>query len=242
MPTRAFWGQCAGMGMLGMLKKLLQDGCTIKVIGDSLAAGAGSSGITETEEIIFQDPVGAYYRREAPNSWWALLDRYIKKNYPRSGVRSLGCGGAFSFQIREQLPGLVSPEDKAVFLLLGLNDRKRPEGMGELAHNIPALLDRLAKMGKYAELFTPTPSTEENEHFPNRLYHTPQVVGTLRRAAGEAGVPLVDLHRDIESYLQASGKKLEDIIFGVGCQNDGLHPGDAMQKIMFESVVRTLGI
>lgn len=225
-----------------MLKQYLQDGCAIKVIGDSIAAGSGSSGIKDTRELIFQDSLGAYTRREAPHSWWALLDRYIKKKYPGSGVRSLGCGGACSFQILEQLPRLVSPEDKVVFLLVGLNDRKRPDGMKELARNIPALLGRLAEMGKYTVLLTPTPSTEENEHAPNRLHHTPQVVETLRRAAGEAHVLLVDLYKDIGDYLEASGKKLEDIIFGEGCKNDGLHPGDAMQEIMFESVVRTLGI
>lgn len=225
-----------------MLKQYLQEGCTIKVIGDSIAAGSGSSGMVQTEELIFQDPVGAYYRREAPNSWWALLDRYIKKKYPGSRVRGLGCGGAFSFQIWEQLPRLVSPEDRAVFLLVGLNDRKRPDGMEELSRNIPAILGRLAEMGKYVVLLTPNPSTEENEHGPNRLHHTPQVVEILRRAAGEAHVPLVDLYRDIEDYLASSGKKLEDIIFGEGCKNDGLHPGDAMQEIMFESVVRTLGL
>lgn len=225
-----------------MLKKYLQNGCTVKVIGDSIAAGSGSSGMVQTEELIFQDEVGAYYRREAPRSWWALLDRYIKQKYPGSGARSLGCGGAYSFQILEQLPRLVSPEDKVVFLLVGLNDRKRPDGMEELARNIPALLARLAGMGKYAVLLTPTPSTEENEHAPNRLHHTPQVVETLREAAGQAQVPLVDLYKGIGEYLESSGKKLEDIIFGEGCKNDGLHPGDAMQEIMFESVVRTLGI
>ena len=43
-------------------------------------------------------------------------------------------------------------------------------------------------------------------------------------------------------YLQAQGKGLEEVIYGEGCVNDGLHPADAMQKIMFESVVRTLDI
>lgn len=225
-----------------MLKGFLQGGCAVKVIGDSLAAGAGSSGMTETKELIFQDPVGAYYRREAPNSWWALLDRFVKEKYPGSGVRSLGCCGAFSYQVLEQLPQLVSPEDGAVLVLAGLNDRKRLAGMEELARNIRAILGRLKEMGKYAVVLAPTPSTQENENYPNRLHHTPQVVGILRQAAGEAAVPLVDMHKDIGAYLAASGKKLEDIIFGAGCQNDGLHPGDAMQKVMFESVVRTLGI
>lgn len=225
-----------------MLKGILERGCPVKVIGDSLAAGVGSSGMVETDELIFQDEVGAYYRRQAPRSWWGLLDRYIKARYPGSRVESLGCGGAFSYQIVEQLPRLVAPGDGVVLLLFGLNDRKRPRGMEELPCNMAAVLGRLKAMGKYAVVLTPTPSTQENENYPNRLYHTPQVVGIVRAAAQGAGVPLVDLYADVEAYLQASGKALEDIINGPGCKNDGLHPADAMQRVMFESVVRALGI
>lgn len=225
-----------------MFKDILESGPAIKVIGDSLAAGAGSSGIVETGELIFQDSQGAYYRQVAPNSWGGLLDRYIREKYPKSQVRNLGCGGAFSYQILEQLPRLVEKDDQVVFLLFGLNDRKRPQGMEELAGNAPAVLRRLQEQGKYIVLLTPTPSTYENEHYPNRLHHTPQVVEILRRAAREKKVPLVDLYGDIGAYLASSGKRLEDILYGEGCKNDGLHPGDTMQRLMFESVVKTLDV
>ena len=225
-----------------MLKKYLQEGCTVKVIGDSLAAGSGSSGMVQTGELVFADAIGAYYRREAPRSWWGLLQKYLRERYPKSRVENRGCGGAFSCQIAEQLPRLVSPEDQVVLLLFGVNDRKRPEGMEELARNAPAVLEKLAAQGKYAVLLTPTPSTAENEYLPNRLHHTPQVVEILREAAGKAHVPLVDLYGDTQAYLQANGLIIDDIIFGEGCKNDGLHPGDFLQKLMFESVVKTLGI
>lgn len=223
-------------------KSVFQKGIRIKIIGDSIAAGAGSSMSYKTDELIFEEDGIKYCRRIAPNSWWGLLEQYLKGNYACCTLENKGCGGAFSYQILEHIDTLVAEEDELVLVLMGLNDRKRKSGMEELRHNCNTVLDRLMKDGKMVMLLTPNPSSYENEHYPNRLYHTPEVVGILRETARENGVQLIDNYKYIEEYLKDNRLIIDDIIFADGCKNDGLHPSDKVQKLMFHNVIETLGI
>lgn len=223
-------------------KAIFQKGIRIKIIGDSIAAGEGSSMSYKTDELIFEDNGIKYYRRMAPNSWWGILEQYLKENYSCCTLENKGCGGAFSYQILEHINTLVTEEDELVLVLMGLNDRKRKNGMEELRLNCNAVVERLKKDGKIVILLTPNPSSYENEHYPNRLYHTPDVVEILRKAAKENGVQLIDNYKYIEKYLKDNSLIIDDIIFGNGCKNDGLHPSDKTQKLMFQNVIKTLGL
>lgn len=225
-----------------MYKSVFQKGIRIKIIGDSIAAGAGSSMSYKTDELIFEDNGIKYYRRVAPNSWWGLLEQYLKDNYADCTVDNKGCEGAFSYQILDHIDMLVTEEDELVLVLMGLNDRKRENGMEELRRNCNVVVDRLIKNGKMVILLTPNPSSYENEHYPNRLYHTPEVVAILREAAEKNGIQLIDNYRYIMEYLKDNNLVIEDIICGDGCLNDGAHPSDKVQKLMFQNVIDTLEI
>ena len=61
------------------IQELLQkQNVRINIIGDSIAAGGGSTGGHKTEQLIFEDSK-PFFRRVAPNSWWGLLETYLKK-------------------------------------------------------------------------------------------------------------------------------------------------------------------
>ncbi len=222
--------------------RLCLSGKRVKIIGDSIAAGIGSSSCRKTEDVVFTDGK-AFHRHEAPESWWGLFARYLAENSYGCTVRNLGCGGANTTQILRHLPELVEEADEVVFVLMGLNDRKRENGLAECRANTAAVIDALRAMGKEVVLFTPTPSTEENEYFANRLHRTWEIVSILREVAAEKGVMLVDLYRFLTGYLAENGLRIEDIVLGgAGCKNDGLHPADAMQRLMFQYTVRALGL
>lgn len=54
------------------IQELLQKpSVRINIIGDSIAAGAGSTGAYKTEQLIFDD-TKQFFRRVAPNSWTKL--------------------------------------------------------------------------------------------------------------------------------------------------------------------------
>ena len=125
----------------------------IKIVGDSIAAGQGASDFRETDQVLMEYDTIKYFRCEAPSSWWGLLEAvgYAVKNY--------GCCGAYSYQVREHLECFVEPEDKIVLILLGLNDRKRPNGMAELEENMEYIVERIRDLGKLPIILTPLPST-----------------------------------------------------------------------------------
>lgn len=219
------------------IQELLQkQNVRINIIGDSIAAGAGSTGSYKTEQLIFEDGKH-FFRRVAPNSWWGLLEAYLKKKNSTLTVTNNGCGGAYSYQIKNYLNEIISEEDDIVLILLGLNDRKRKDGMRELKENSEKILDELISRGKMVVVFTPNPSVHSNEYYENRLYHTDEVVEVLRKAAKDRCVQFIDLYQYILNYLKDHNQKIDDIIYNQDGVGDGLHPGDFVQKLMFEKII-----
>lgn len=205
----------------------------IKVLGDSIAAGAGCSTFVETAEILMDYPEKQYFRCEAPTSWWGLL---LDAGHE---VKNMGCCGANSTQLLEHLDQFLEEEDELILVLVGLNDRKRVNGMNELRENLAMLMTEIKRKNKRFAFMTPLPSTYENEHFENRIHHTEEVVSILREQAEKHQVQLIDHYAMASAYLLENGKQIEDILFGEGCKNDGLHPGDFAQRLLYENIVQS---
>ena len=91
-------------------------------------------------------------------------------------------------------------------------------------------------------MLTPTPSVYSNEYYPNRIYHTKEVVQVLSDVADGRKVQVVDNHKYVMEYLEKNNLIIDDIIYGEGCMNDGLHPSDKVQKLIFENIIQTLQI
>ncbi len=225
-----------------MNKGILSNGIKVKIIGDSMAAGAGSSMSYMIDDLIFEDDGTKFFRRIAPNSWWGLLEQYLQNKYIKCAVENKGCGGAFSYQINKYLNTLISSDDKLIFILMGLNDRKRKNGIEELKSNCEAIVDKLINNGLTVILLTPTPSVYSNEYYPNRIYHTGEVVQILRDVAERRKIQIVDNYKYIMEYLAKNNLIIDDIIYGERCMNDGLHPSDKVQKLIFENIIETLQI
>lgn len=166
----------------------------------------------------------------------------MRDNYITCTVENKGCGGAFSYQINKHLGTLISSDDNLVFILMGLNDRKRMNGMEELKINCECVIDQLLSKEKIVVLLTPTPSVQDNEYYTNRIYHTDEVVGILRDIADNRKILLVDNYKYIMEYLSKKQLVIDDIIYGEGCKNDGLHPSDCVQKLIFRNLIETLQI
>lgn len=226
-----------------MYRDILLKGVKIKIIGDSIASGEGSSMSYKTEELLFDDSGAKFFKRVAPNSWGGLFEQYLKNNYSTCVVNNKGCEGAFSYQINKYLDKLVSCDDNLVLVLMGLNDRKRINGMEELKANCEYVVDELMNNGKIVVLLTPTPSVHSNEYYPNRIYHTPEIVRILHDISKSRKVLLIDNYKYIMEYLSKNKLVIEDIIYGEnGCINDGLHPADYVQTLIFKNLIQSLQI
>lgn len=212
----------------------------IKVIGDSLAAGAGSSESHETDAVIFEEGGRTFYKLDAPNGWSALLENYLHEKYGNYKVINKGCCGAATYQIDMFLETLVSKEDETVIVLMGVNDRKRIHGLDELKVNCTNVMNRLLEKGKKVVVLTPTPSTYVNEYRADRIHHTEQIVELIREKATEKEIVFIDNYKFILDYLTERQLQIDDIMTEEGCMSDGLHPPDFVQKLIFENVVRNM--
>jgi hypothetical protein len=114
--------------------------------------------------------------------------------------------------------------------------------MEELKTNCECVVDRLISKGKIVVLLTPTPSVHSNEYYPNRIYHTNEVVGILRDITDSRKILLVDNYKYIMKYLAKNQLAIDDIIYGERCGNDGLHPSDHVQRLIFQNLIETLQI
>lgn len=225
------------------IRQLLRRGAYINIIGDSLAAGAGSSGSLKTDEVILRDGDVNFVRRIAQNSWWGRFEAYLQDKFPGCTLENNGCGGASSGQLRNGLEQLFCEDrDDIIFLFFGANDRKRENGMQELRDNLTWMIRFFREKGKKTMVFTPNPSTVRNETYANRLYHMEDVANVIIDAAEEEGILLVDNYNYIMEYLLFSGKKVEEILFGSGCCSDGCHPADAAQHLIYRNLLKTLGL
>ena len=224
-----------------MQQLIKKENVRIKIIGDSIAAGGGSTQSYKTDQLIFED-TKKFFRRISPNSWWGLLETYLHKINSTLTIVNNGCGGAYSYQIKEHLETLVAREDDIVFVLLGLNDRKRTNGLKELRENLENIIEKLIAWEKKIVILTPNPSVYSNEYYENRIYHTDQIVEILKDVAMNKGVLLIDNYQFILDYLAAHEQKIDDIIFNADGGGDGLHPGDFVQKLMFENIISELDI
>ena len=113
--------------------------------------------------------------------------------------------------------------------------------MEELCCNLTWMIRYFKGKKKPVVVFTPNPSTVENEAYPNRLYHMEDVSNIIIDVAEKEQVLLIDNYNYIMDYLFVTGKKIEDIIFGTGCPNDGCHPADTIQEMIYRNLMRCLG-
>lgn len=219
---------------------LIKKGAKINIIGDSLAAGVGSSEHYKTDDIILVDGNDVFVRRVAPNSWWGKLKTYLGEKFPDCTLVNNGCGGIYSSQVRNNLNKLYNEEDDIIIILLGANDRKRHNGMNELNDNITYLVRHFKNIGKQVLLLTPNPSTVANDSYENRIYHMEDVANVISHIALYEQILLVNNFNYIQEYLFITGEKMDDIIFGDNCGNDGLHPSDKVQYLMYRNLLNCL--
>jgi len=225
-------------GILSMLRR----GATIKIIGDSIAAGAGSSDSTKTEEIILQTEENVFRRRNGSKSWSALFEAYIVEKFPNNVVINNGCGGITSTQVRENLVKLYSEDDDIIIIMLGTNDRKQQNGMNILFENLSYIVRHLKEKNKSVILMTPNPSTNTNELYPNRLYHMEDVNNVIACVAENEEVTFISNFNYIQEYLLCRGETIDEIMTEENCQSDGIHPTDKVHYLIFRNLIQSLNL
>ena len=222
------------------ITQLIRRGCTIKLLGDSLTIGSGSSDSDLTGPVIYHP----FYRQKGSLCWASLLTGHLAQFGCR--VDNVGYYGTTSDEMVEHWQELYVPaQDRLVLCMIGTNDKKVDRGMELLERNLRFVCDRVLGDGNDLVLMTPNPATRANDAKANRRYPQAAVAQVIRRVWEDYAdrVLLIDNHRAMEDHCAARGISMDEFLqVGVGPENDGLHPGDVAYRFYFDHICRELGL
>ena len=228
------------MTLRDQITHLILSGCAIKLLGDSLTIGSGSSDSDLTGAVIYHP----FYRQKGKLCWASLLTEHLAQF--GCTLDNVGCYGTTSDEMVEHWQELYCPErDRLVFCMIGANDKKVAQGMDRLERNLRFVCDTVLGDGNALILMTPNPATKANDAKANRLYPQSAVAQVVRRVWEDYSdrVLLIDNHQAMEDHCAARGITMDEFLqVGVGPENDGLHPGDVAYRFYFEHICRELGI
>ena len=224
------------------IKAILKRGAIIKLIGDSITAGGGSSDNNRSGE-LFITIDGIQFKRQLGQKCWAsLLTKYIVKNFPKSHVVNNGCSNITSTHLRDNLLNLYNKTDDIILILVGANDRKQVDGMTALYNNLTYIVKYLKHENKTIILMSPNPSTPKNQAYPNRLYTMGNVNNVIKDVSEEEKVQFISHYDYINSYLMNFGHTLEDLMVGNDEKLDGLHPSDEAHYLIYRNIIQNLSL
>lgn len=146
-----------------MYRELLQSGIQVKIIGDGVAAGSGSSDDDRSGAVILT--VGGRDHKEqlGKKCWASLFGAYVRGLYPASRVVNRSCSGLDSTQLRENIRQFAEDKDRLVLLMIGSNDRRLEDGQKRLKENVKYLLDYFNRKNKSVLLMSYPPPAEAHE-------------------------------------------------------------------------------
>ncbi len=222
----------------------IRSGCHLKLLGDSLTIGVGSSDDSRVGPLLCPSTDLPYRQQTGRRCWASLLQTHLVRY--GCTVENLGCSGITSADLLAHLDALYQPApDTIVFCMIGSNDKKLSHGMEHLQRNLSALCARMQSDHTPLVLMTPNPATPANDAKPNRIYPQSAVVQTIRSVAEHYAdqVLLIDHALAMEAECRLRGCSLEEFLqVGIGPDNDGLHPGDRGHYFYFEHICVTLGL
>jgi lysophospholipase L1-like esterase len=224
------------------IKASLEKGAIIKLIGDSITAGGGSSDNNRRGEVFITIDGIEFRRQLGQKCWAALLARYIEKKFPKSCVINNGCSNITSTHLKEKLLSLYNNIDEIILIMIGTNDRKHVDGMTVLYNNLSYIVSHLEHENKTVVLMSPNPSTAKNQAYPNRLYTMDDVNRVIKKVAEEQKVQVICHYDYIYSYLMNSGSTIEDLMVGKSEKLDGLHPSDEAHYLIYKNIIQSLSL
>ena len=219
----------------------IRRGCNVKLLGDRLTAGSGSSDSDLSGRVIYPP----FRRQRGRRCWASLLRDHLAGKYSCS-VDSVGCYGITSGEMMEHLDTLYHPAtDRVVFCMIGANNKKQPDGMEQLAKDLDNLCQKVTADGNLLILMTPNPVTAANDAKENRFFPQSEVASVIRAAAQRwaAQVFFIDHFARMQADCQQQGRTMEEYLqVGAGPENDGQHPGDQVYRFYFESICQALNL
>lgn len=234
--------------MIEMLKNLLDSGKNIKIklLGDSITHGSGGTDYKQDGEEFIKG-----FRRNTKGYCWAKLFReYMEEKYNCSVVNN-GCSGTTIEYIIENFDILVDKDDDIVICTIGTNNRhkffnevdKKPT-REEISDTFYSNILKLNKKFTDADIkvifVANIPASKANDYEDGENYWRIIQTGTIdalyKKAQKECGFAFISLYDLFLEYCESENIFFETLL------KDGLHPNDDGYKVMFELLVKEMGL
>ena len=239
---------------------LLSDKTTrIKLLGDSITQGMGSTGyigytVIEGDEEIsvrgngseypykdedyvegdYLGELGArrWYESTSSTGWSNRLKAYFESKFDCI-VKNYGMSGIGSANLDALCSPLVNDDDDIIILMIGTNDRTTTT-KANFKNNVTNFVNHLLEKNKRIVLMGSVPVSVENESGCD--YHMEDVNNILKTVAYSCDVPFISVYDDFIDYCDSRNISVDALL------SDGLHPNDEGYEVMFRIISKRLGI
>ena len=228
-----------------MFKTLSDTSKTTKIVlaGDSITHGTGGTGFAQDGDLIISDGTKTYRRNPNGYCWGNLFKEYIESNF-NAVVINNGCSGTHSNWWNSYKANLIPSDTDIVILSIGTNDRNNSSTSGttkeavmdNFYHNISDIVEWCHSRGIHVVLCSPIPATATSEADSLKLVSVFEMNEVLQRVASEHSMEYANIYNEVFYHVLDKDLSLDSLL------PDGLHPNDAMYKIMFQKYLKCFNL
>ena len=213
---------------------------TVKLIGDSITQGVGSSDYDASGDVIISDNPTAWSRNVGAKAWAAMFEARVANDY--ISVINNGVRGCSTHQILYYWNQLIDGMEDIVICMLGTNNRTTADD-STFSYTKQSFYDELQKIkntleanGSDVVFMSAPPASVSNESQSGIHFHMNDVDDVISKFAADNNREYISLYKKTLDYMKKTGATLDDLL------DDGLHPNDRLHKLMYGWIVEGIGL
>lgn len=203
----------------------------IKLIGDSITHGMGSSDFAQSNDFLFN--VGAFpqHRNYGVKCWAGMLKAYLEEKF-NCTVTNNGASGSTAQNLIDNWDVIVSPDDDVIICMIGTNDRGKP--LATIYQSVVALYEKAQTNNQRIIFMSAPPASIENET-QFTACHMEDIDNLYNYVNNTLNVGYISIYKAFLNYCRENDIPIDSLLA------DGLHPNDTGYQLMFEIVLEALG-
>ena len=208
--------------------------------GDSITHGTGGTGFAQNGSEIITIGDKTYKRNTSGYCWANLFKSYIETNYNAEVINN-GCTGTNSTWWDSSKSSLI-PSDTDIFILtIGTNDRSitdslstKEKVLNNFYNKLSSIVDYCHSRGIQIVLCSPIQATANNED--DKIAHMFDINAVIQRIASEHNMQYANIYNEVFYQIIDKNIDINSML------PDGLHPNDAMYKLMFYQYLKAFNL
>ena len=213
---------------------------TVKLIGDSITQGVGSSDYDASGDVIISDNPTAWSRNVGAKAWAAMFEARVAND--NISVINNGVRGCSTHQILYYWNQLIDGMEDIVICMLGTNNRTTADNATfsytkqSFYDELQIIKNRLELNGTEIIFMSAPPAGSTNESQSGIHFHMNDVDDVIAKFAADNNMEYLSLYKKTLDYMEKTGATLDDLL------DDGLHPNDRLHKLMYGWIVEGIGL